>query len=177
MIRIPCFVLFPLICTLGCGVQRGDYVVNSTSTVALLSSDGYFSEFSGHPTDDHTESSTPLLYFVELVDRVDTTGVTTSSGHGTYHSTLDHTWTTAHGDMKIALDWNRSSDVVTIGTDSYDRSDGVVFLARANADGTIETHQIRMDNTSPTRDDVLAMIQNHFADDDVLSKVTVYKDR
>ncbi|TWT55151.1 hypothetical protein Pla22_28050 [Rubripirellula amarantea] len=154
-------------------MQRGDYAVNSTSTVAVLNSDGYFTVFSGHPIDNYSEPSAPLLYLVELVDRVDTSTVTTSSSHGTYHSTLDHTWTTAHGDMQISLDWNRSSDVVTIGSDSYDRSVGMLFLARANADGTIATHQIRTEKPSPTQDEVLATIRQRFTDDDVLSNLTI----
>jgi hypothetical protein len=97
------------------------------------------------------------------------TGTGTRYG-GRANSYVAH-WGTSAGPVDVAVDWDKHTDMVTVGSQTFGRSTGSVFVVRRERSGTLSTTQLPSPSTDVRADQALRYIQERMSTDTLITAI------
>jgi hypothetical protein len=171
---------FALLCVVmlwsaGCDVQRGRFVATGVTSYPLQSPVGSIDIVDGHERKADLISDEHLLYILIITPAAQEQGAGGSNTYGKYVTTLNHSWRTEKSTFSASISWDRQADIVTIGKQQFNRSNGNVFVAHLDADGEISGQQLASIESHSNCQKVLQYIQQQQPNDKVISSIQLYK--
>lgn len=83
-----------------------------------------------------------LLYVLIVCPGVQELGMSSGTDYGDYVTTLDHTWGTKTGAITVSIPWDRRTDTVTIGKQTFSREKGNIFVVRVEPNKELVGQQL-----------------------------------
>jgi hypothetical protein len=133
------FLLLSLVALglVGCGQQRGRFSTSTDRARGFSSHVGYIQIVSGNRLGllgINKGDEEDLLYLLVVCPRTKSHGSSSGADYGKYVTTLSHSWQTEAGTISVDVRWDRSTDVVSLGTEEFVREKGNFFVVRLETD-------------------------------------------
>jgi hypothetical protein len=158
----------------GCDVQHGRFSSSSERSEAFLSHIGCIDIVSGYDNDVPGDEQ-DLLYILIVHPTVQAHSSSSSSDNGRYITTLNQSWETEKGTISVKVQWDRQSDIVSIGKDGFAREKGNVFVVRPDASGEMAAQQLASLGAHAGFQEVLQNIQGQLPNDGLIASLKLYK--
>lgn len=169
------FLLAIIVTSAGCDVQYGRFVTTSDTSYPLLYPLGSIDIVDGYERKADLVNDQPLLYVLIISSASQANGSGGGSDYGKYVTTLSHTWKTDKGILRVSISWDRQADVVAIGTQKFNRSNGNVFVVHLDTNGEISGQQLPSIDSHSNCQKVLQYIQEKLPSDKLISSIQLYK--
>jgi hypothetical protein len=158
----------------GCGAQSGRFVTTGAELDPLLVPVGSIDIVSGYENGSADVSDRHLLYLLVLTPGLQQHWSGPSgSDFGEYVTTLNHNWDTDAGKFAVSVSWNRKRDVVTIGSQEFQRRAGDVFIVTVNTNGSVSGEQLPTLSTPAGASRLLQYVQQQRPNDKRISSVVL----
>jgi hypothetical protein len=134
-----------LIGCFGCGMQQGRYTVTGNTYRAFAERVGGIDIVDGvanTPLDTTDAGSPDLLYITIAGPRLHLHGTSINRTDGRIISVFDFSWNSELGSLGSSMQWNRETDIVSIGKREFDRQKGNSFLITIDSHGVCEARQV-----------------------------------
>lgn len=164
-----------MVASAGCGVQSGRFVTTGNTGCPLLSPVGSIDIVDGYERKAALVNDEHLLYILIVTPAVHEHGSDSGSDYDKYVTTLSHTWNTERGSFSVSIFWDRQTDVVTIGSQQFNRSNGDVFVVHLDTHGSVSGQQLPNIASHSNCRNVLRYIQEKLPNDKLVSSIQLYK--
>ena len=157
----------------GCDVQRGRFVTTGSRSTALAQV-GLIDIVEGY-SNDKDALSQDLIYVLVVCPDVKVHGSGSGTDMGKYSTAFNYSWDAESGKISIQVQWNRDSDIVSIGDKNFARDSGNVFVVQREASGEIVGRQLPSLGTHTSFPEVLRHVQQHLTNDQFITSLKLYK--
>lgn len=170
---------FALLCVLlgsaGCDVQRGRFVTTGVTSYPLQTPVGGIDIVDGHERKADLINDQHLLYILNITPAIQSQGSSGNNTYDKYVTTLNHSWKTEKNTFNVSISWDRQADMVTIGTQQFNRSNGNVFVVRLATNGEISGQQLPSIDSHSNSLKLLQYIQEKLPSDKLINSIQLYK--
>jgi hypothetical protein len=167
-------VLLALAVLFGCDIGAGPkFVAPSASSVELSSHNGVFWIVPGSAV---LEGGTlgpqqNLIYILVVCPSLSANGHGTGTEHQRRLNTYTSRWNTQNGEIAVRVTWDKSSDMVLIGSQRFDRTAGNTFVVIRNLNGLFTAKQLASPGPDCTPPVALEFIRNRMTNDTLIAAV------
>ena len=81
------------------------------------------------------------------------------------------TWESTNGEIAVSIQWDRRTDTIVVGKESFDREKGNVFVVRADAQEPINTLQLASLGPQAGFQQLLDYVQRQLPNDQLLKSL------
>jgi hypothetical protein len=157
----------------GCDISAAKFVAPSSGSVELASHNGFLWTVPGNAVlDDGTMGPQQnLLYILVVCPDMAANGKGTQTKYGARVNTYISHWETLAGRVAVSVAWNRRDDKVTIGTNTFARAKGNVFVVKREPTGALVSFQFPAIGRNVSPDKALDFIQHQMSNDAVVAAV------
>ncbi len=155
----------------GCG--RPKFVAPSSGSVELATHNGFLWTIPGSPLLDDGTMGAPknLLYVLVVCSDLAASEKGTGTRYGGRENSYVSRWGSAAGPVVVAVDWDKHTDTVTVGSQTFGRSTGSVFVVRRERSGTLSATQLPGPSTDVGSDQALRYIQERMSTDTLITAI------
>lgn len=156
---------------IGCGRPR--FIAPSSGGVELATHNGFLWTIPGNPMlDDGTMGAQQnLLYVLVVCPDLAASEKGTETRYGGRMNSYIARWGTPAGPVAVAVDWDKHTDTVTVGGQTYRRSTGSVFVVKRERGGTLSPTQLPSPATDIGYDATLRYIQRQMSNDSIITAI------
>ena len=155
----------------GCG--RPKFIAPSAGSVELGTYNGFFWTIPGNPVlDDGTMGAQQnLLYVLVVCPDLAASEKGTETRYGGRMNSYIARWGTSAGAVAVAVDWDKHTDTVTVGGQTFGRRTGSVFVVKRERGGTLSPTQLPSPATDIGYDEALRYIQRQMSNDAIITAI------
>jgi len=158
---------------MGCDAQRGHFSTTGDRSTSL-SQVGLVDIVEGHSNDKDAPSQ-DLMYVLVVCPGVEAHGSSSGIKMEQYLTILNYSWNTGSSGISVQVQWNRDSDIVSIGDKSFARDKGNVFVVRREAGGKIAGQQLSSLGMHAAFPEVLRHAQQELTNDQLIASLKLNK--
>ena len=155
-------------------MQHGRFTTSSVASRALATQVGCVIIVDGSRLNAMSEEISKdehLIYILIVCPEIEQHGSSVNDDLGTYVSTFDRTWVSSDGSIEVSIKWDRRTDIIIAGKQTFDREKGNVFVVRAEARKPISIQQLT--DLGPTADfqQLLEHVQRQLPNEQILKSL------
>jgi hypothetical protein len=141
--------------------------------VELASHNGFLWIVPGHALqeDGTLGDEQNLLYVLVVCPDLAATARGTETRHAPRVNTYVARWDTSRGPVTVAVDWDKRADKVTIGSKTFLRPAGNVFVVQRDRSGSLHTEQLSSVGSDANADEALRFIQRQMSHDSLIASI------
>ena len=155
----------------GCG--RPKFVAPSGGSVELATHNGFLWTIPGSAVlgDGTMGAQQNLLYVLVVCPDLAASEKGTESQHAGRINSYISRWGTSAGPVAVAVDWDKHTDTVTVGGQTFGRSTGSVFVVKRERGGTLSPTQLPSPAMDIGYDEALRYIQRQMSNDTIIAAI------